>query len=89
MMGKALQFYKKASAADVFNQRSKDASERIMGDDANLDKLDLPGNERNVDYDALFSGGKLDAAFAEVETEQETEKEWLERYQEKLGCKIT
>lgn len=73
MMGKALQFYKKASATDVFNQRSKDASERIMGDDANLDKLDLPGNERNVDYDALFSGGKLDAAFAEVETEQETE----------------
>lgn len=67
MLGKALQFYKKASAVDTFNQRSKDASERIMGDDANLDKLDLPGNEKNVDYDALFSGGKLDADFTDLE----------------------
>ncbi len=67
LMGKALQFYKKARAADAFNQRSKDASERIMGDDENLDKLDIAGNEKNVDYDALFSGGKIDGDFAELE----------------------
>ena len=62
LMGKALQFYKKASNADPYNQRSKDASERIVGDDANLDIIGA-GNFDNspIDFDSLFSGGKIEA----------------------------
>ena len=59
-IGKALQFYKKASAADAFNERSKAASERILGNDESLASLDYESlHSSTVDYDSLFSGGKV------------------------------
>ncbi|WP_294427592.1 tetratricopeptide repeat protein [uncultured Treponema sp.] len=71
-LGKALQLYKKASNADSFNHRSKAASERIIGDDDSLASIDFSGNSGNsVDYDSLFSGGKLDSETTEPEVETE------------------
>lgn len=59
-IGKALQFYKKASVADSFNERSKAASERILGNDESLASLDYESlHSASVDYDSLFSGGKV------------------------------
>ena len=67
-LGKALQLYKKASSADSYNQRSKAASERIFSNDDALASIDFSGNSgNNVDYDSLFSGGKLDSENAESE----------------------
>lgn len=72
-IGKALQFYKKASAADAFNERSKLASERILGNDENLASLDYESlHSSTVDYDSLFSGGKVsdNSEFAVHEDEE-------------------
>ena len=66
LLGKALQFYKKATVADAFNFRSKAASERIIGDDENLPSLDNSENfSHSVDYDSLFSGGKISSGHGE------------------------
>lgn len=72
-IGKALQFYKKASAADSFNERSKAASERILGNDESLASLDYESlHSASVDYDSLFSGGKVsdNSEFAVHEDEE-------------------
>ncbi len=57
-LGKALQFYHKASEADIFNQRSKKESKRLLEGDPSLQNV-LEAPNSNVDYDALFSGGKI------------------------------
>ncbi|MBQ8681039.1 MAG: tetratricopeptide repeat protein [Treponema sp.] len=65
-MGKALQFYKKASSADSFNQLSKNATARILGDDESLVNFSSGENEsHSVDYDSLFSGEKISSDFVE------------------------
>ena len=65
-MGKALQFYKKSSSTDLFNHRSKAASERIIGDDSNLSSLDFNTDAAGIDFDSIFSGGKISSK-SEVE----------------------
>lgn len=61
-LGKALQFYKKASSADEFNNLSKISSERILGSDEKLSNLDADGfYSTTVDYDSIFSGGKIES----------------------------
>ena len=74
-IGKALQFYKKASAADAFNERSKIASERILGNDESLASLDYESlHSSTVDYDSLFSGGKVsDNSGLSVQEDEEAE----------------
>ena len=73
MMGKALQFYKKAGGTDPFNQRAKDASDRIMGDDSTLDKIVSESYENSsIDFDSIFSGGKLDSNSQEAEPAPKT-----------------
>lgn len=62
-VGKALQFYKKASNADEFNQLSKISSERILGSDDKLANLDADGLlPSSIDYDSIFSGGKFESS---------------------------
>ena len=74
-LGKALQLYKKASSVDSYNQRSKAASERIFSNDDALASIDFSGNSgSSVDYDSLFSGGKLDSENAENEVESENKE---------------
>ncbi|MCR4822992.1 MAG: tetratricopeptide repeat protein [Treponema sp.] len=58
-LGKALQFYKKASNADSYNHQSKKASERITGDEEVLPSIDFSPAASNIDYDSFFSGGKI------------------------------
>lgn len=60
-LGMALQYYKRASSADAFNVLPKKASERIMGDDRKLMTIDFNAEANPIDYDSLFSGGKLDS----------------------------
>ena len=72
-IGKALQFYKKASHADEYNNLSKISSERILGSDEKLANLDAEGLlPSSIDYDSIFSGGKIDSQSSPVE---EGEKE--------------
>lgn len=74
-IGKALQFYKKATAADAFNERSKASSERILGNDESLASLDYESlHSSTVDYDSLFSGGKVsDSSGLSVQEAEEAE----------------
>ena len=61
--GKALQYYKQASNADAFNRRSKAASERIVAGDTTGLSFDTDTTETAaVDFDSLFSGGKISSA---------------------------
>ena len=74
-LGKALQYYKQANKADSFNHRSKLASERILEDDASLSTLDFSGSDAtSVDFDALFSGGKLNSTETGAETASSEER---------------
>ena len=73
--GKALQFYRKAISADSFNQRARLSSERILEGNVNLPGLDgMENDERPVDYDTLFSGGKIGGSSSEIES-QDSPKE--------------
>ena len=71
-VGKALQFYKKATAADSFNNLSKVSAERILENNESLARLDAEGlfSTTPIDFDALFSGGKVTSDSSENADEQ-------------------
>ena len=84
LMGKALQFYKKANSADSYNQLSKNAAARILGDEENLPVINTEYSEpRSVDYDSLFSGGKIESDFSDLEA-QSAEAELPELTEENI-----
>ncbi|MBQ4378979.1 MAG: tetratricopeptide repeat protein [Treponema sp.] len=67
-LGKALQYYHRASEADIFNQRSKRESSRLLEGDPSLQNaLEIPNS--SVDYDSIFSGGKLNPDDSEEKSE--------------------
>lgn len=75
-IGKALQYYKKASTADIYNHKSKAASARLLGDDDDIPSLSAADNlPHSVDYDSIFSGGKIDAPEENKETSENAEGE--------------
>lgn len=79
-LGKALQFYKKASSADEFNSLSRLSSERILGSDEKMANLDSEGFfSKAIDYDSIFSGGKFESPVegAPVSDALEADKEEL------------
>jgi tetratricopeptide (TPR) repeat protein len=74
-VGKALQFFKKATAADSFNHLSKVASDRILENNESLARLDAEGlfSTTPIDFDALFSGGKVSAETENVDEQKTAE----------------
>lgn len=66
--GKALQFYNRANDADIYNNRSKTASKRLLDNDPELSPVDTGANPAaTVDFDSIFSGGKVGGNFSDLE----------------------